>query len=431
MVSYPMEIQDQMNYFALKISSQMLHCALFFEGHLDDSLLREAIRRSIEIEKILGCRLVRRDSSVFWESRDDSAHFVPFEIIETANVLEKMDSFWIQDIDLENGPLFQIRVFRNTNDCLCIKISHAISDAGGLKNYVALLARLYTDLANGAENPLKYSSSVDRSQAQILQSLEPSVSTMLSEKSGDFFRNVRPNWSFPSDGYQKAKPKYSVIRIEKELFHAIMDMAKEKKVTLNDMLLTAFCCALRKDEGYPFSQPILIQIPVDLRRYLADKNTLPICNMTGTEYLNINIDNNNFDDVLEKVHDYMQAAKTSFPGLVSAFANEFLASMGFEQAMSIAQGSMEKSIQYNVSIPIMSNMGIITDDCKSFGDLIAKDGYLVSPVMYSPGFMLGVSSFGDSLTLTVGFSEESIQIEHINKFLKRIASELEEACAYA
>ena len=306
-------------------------------------------------------------------------------------------------------------------------MSHAISDAGGLKNYVSLLAQLYTELVNGTEITAKYQSTIDRSQTQILQKLEPSVSNMLSEKSRDFFRSVKPNWSFPSNGYHKSKFRYNVVRIENELFNAIMETAKEKKVTLNDMLLTSFCCALLKEAGHPTNQPMLIQVPVDLRRYHEDKNVLPICNMTGTEYLNIKIENNDFTDILKKTHDYMQATKANYPGLTSAFANEFMANMDFEQAMSIAHGSMEKMKQYNVSIPIMSNMGAIPDNCKFFGNFVAKDGYLVSPVMYSPGFMLGVSSFGDALTLTIGFSEESIQIENIQKFMKLIVSELEEA----
>ncbi len=430
MVTYPMEIQDQMNYFALKIGSQLLNCVLTFDGQLDAQLLKEAIRRSIEIEKILGCRLVQSNNLVYWKSRDDSAHLVPCEIVESANTQKDMENFWIQEIDLENGPLIQVKLLRSDKDCLCIKISHVICDAGGLKNYVVLLSKLYSELADGKAIPDKYQSVDIRGQAQILQNLQPSVSAILNEKSRSFFTSVQPHWSFPSNGYQKSKLRYSILKIDKALFHAIMNTTKEKMVTLNDMLLTAFCCALRKEEHYPLNKPFLIQIPVDLRRYLVNNNICRICNLSGTEYLNIAIENNDFTDVLKKINDYMQTTKSNCPGLTSSFAMEFLKNAPFEQAMSMAHSSMEKSKQYNLSIPILSNMGIIPDNCKHFGKLTAIGAYLISPVMYSPGFMLGFSSFGDTLTFTIGFCEDSIHIEHIQKFQKRIVTELEDACAY-
>lgn len=428
MDKYSMEIQDQMNYFALKIGNQVLHCVLYFNGNLNEEILHKAIMRSLEIENILGCRLVKQDNLVFWEKRDDLVSSMQCEIIETTNVQKELNDFLIKDIDLENDPLLQVKVFRNSNDCLCIKISHTISDAGGLKNYVSLLAGLYNDFANGTETTVKQVPISDRSQKQIFQYLEPSVLAKYSEKSKDFFRSVMPNWSFPSKGYNNSKLRFEIVKIENMLFDAMKNFSKDKKVTLNDILLTAFCCSLIKEEGYPSDKPMIIQVPVDLRRYV--ENSLPICNMSGTDYLNIMIENNNFVNVLDKIHEFMQLKKADYPGLTSAFAIEFLSKLDFQQAMSIAQNSMEMSKQYNVSIPILTNMGIISDDCKKFGDISAHDGYLVSPIMYSPGFMLGVSSFDNTLTLTVGYSEDSIAMENIKKFMREIISQLKESCKF-
>jgi NRPS condensation-like uncharacterized protein len=121
----------------------------------------------------------------------------------------------------------------------------------------------------------------------------------------------------------------------------------------------------------------------------------------------------------------MSHIKVNFPGLTSAFALDSLSQLDFTRAKSMIQGGMEKSVQYNVSIPLLTNMGIIPDDNKKYGHLIAVDGYLVSPLMYSPGLMVGVSSFCNNLTFSVGFCEDSVEREAIEKLLSGIRLEIE------
>jgi NRPS condensation-like uncharacterized protein len=429
METYSFEIQDQMNYFALKISNQMLHCVLYFEGNLDETILQKAMLHAFEIDKILGCHLILNENHGYWKTTEDLGHGCFCEVVRTNNVQKELEDFLVQEINIEKESLVQARIFRSTHDCLCIKMSHVVSDAGGLKTYVNLLAKLYTELAQESETSTPVRATVNRSQNIILQTLDAAVLTALHEKSKLFFHGAQPYWSFPSKGYDKSSLRFVIKKMNETFGQAIIKTAKDHKATLNDMFLTAFCRALQKEDGYPASQPMLVQIPVDLRRYLADKNSLSICNMTGAEFLKIMMSNGDFIRDLQTVQQYMQSLKGNNPGLTSACAQEYLGKAGFEQARSITHQSMEKSIQYKVAIPILTNMGIIADDSKKFGSLIASDGYLVSPLMYSPGFMLGVSSFRDTLTWTVGFSEKSIEKVHIQKFMESMMADLETACS--
>jgi len=429
MAIYSMEIQDQMNYFALKICSQMLHCVLYFQERLDEVIMTKAVRQSLEIEPILGCRLILKNNQPFWESRTDLDQQELCEVMETQNVQKDLEHFLVKPVDAEIDSLVQIKIFRNlqTQDCLCIKINHVASDAGGLKNYAELLAKIYTELALGNEPKIYRLEVVERGQNQFMETLEPQLKATFGDRSKNFMQSAVPNWSFPSRGHYITRPGFVFGRMNCKQYYNMKDLAKKKSVTINDMLLTAFCLALKEEAVHPTDRPIIIQVPVDLRRYLCDKKA-PVCNLSGAEYVKVIVDDeDDFLDVLHKVREAMKLIKDNSPGLTSAFALNTLSQLEFSQAKAVMQGNMEKMIQYNVAIPLLTNMGIVSDESKKYGYLTAVDGYFVSPVTFSPGLMVGISSFGDTLTLSVGFSEDSIEREAIERLLNRMINEIEQA----
>ena len=180
-----MEIQDQLNYFALKIGSQMLHCVFYFEECLDEMLMTKAVRQSVEIQPILGCRLILNDNHPFWESREDLDQLELCEVVETQNVQKDLEQFLVTPVDAEIDSLVQVRIFRisETRDCLCIKINHAVCDAGGLKEYVGILANLYSELVYDIEPKLNRPEVIERGQNQLIKTLSTQLKSDLEEKS--------------------------------------------------------------------------------------------------------------------------------------------------------------------------------------------------------------------------------------------------------
>ncbi|MEI6101664.1 MAG: hypothetical protein WCP73_07475, partial [Eubacteriales bacterium] len=207
----------------------------------------------------------------------------------------------------------------------------------------------------------------------------------------------------------------------------IRNAANRHNATLNDFFLAAFCRALLMEGGHPTDRPMIVQVPVDLRRYLSEDCNVGICNLSGSEHLNVQLDRmDNFDAVLAKVTQFMGQIKNNYPGLASAFALEGLSRLGFDAAMQMMQGNMEQAKKHNVSIPILTNMGSIPTESKVYGTMSAVDGYLVSPFVYAPGFMVGVSSFDDTIALTVGYSEDATGRAVAERFACRMVQELGE-----
>ena len=66
-----------------------------------------------------------------------------FRMVTTSAVEEHMSDFLAEEIDPLKGPQLKALLIRSEADSLCINMNHAAGDAGGMKDYLYLLAALY------------------------------------------------------------------------------------------------------------------------------------------------------------------------------------------------------------------------------------------------------------------------------------------------
>ena len=57
----PAPMWDQMQYLIRKVSDQQIRAVIQFDGNVDQEVLRKAVRLSLDVEPVLGCRFVERD----------------------------------------------------------------------------------------------------------------------------------------------------------------------------------------------------------------------------------------------------------------------------------------------------------------------------------------------------------------------------------
>ena len=67
---YTVEMFDTMQFFFQEYNDHQLHCAIFFEGHLDQECIKKAVILSMEMVPILRSRFVERNWCPYWESVD-------------------------------------------------------------------------------------------------------------------------------------------------------------------------------------------------------------------------------------------------------------------------------------------------------------------------------------------------------------------------
>lgn len=420
---YPLNIQDKMNYFSSIISTQIIHWVFAFDTKIDEEILNNAVRLCVDQEPVLGCNLIIRNHELYWEKNESFNNRVFCDLVYTKNIDADLRDFFAEQIDVENNPLIKLRIFREETDFLCIKISHVVSDASGLKECMKIISDNYCKLLLDSNFSSNVNKIYDRSQKQVLSNLDPKlISTILKQKNSV----MRPsNWSFPSQGYNKDNISYCIKRIDSEQYTNIKTFTKANGVSINDFLLTAFCRSLQRNAKYPLYLPIKVQIPIDLRRYAKNERAQGICNLSGVEYLNIYItENESFINTLYNVVNHMNEIKCRMPGISSALALESLSNLSTENIRVILQTNMKKAIESKTSVPILSNCGLIDNIGIVFGQARIIDSYIVSPAMYSPGFMVGSSTFKNTLTLTVGYSTVSIEKEKIEDFINIMIDEM-------
>jgi len=206
---------------------------------------------------------------------------------------------------------------------------------------------------------------------------------------------------------------------------------KANSATVNDGLLAAYFRALGKQAVYMEPRTIekAIGITVDLRRYLPNQTTGAVCNLSAMEMPVIAFDpNDTFDMTLSKASQAMRFIKDNRPGLSSAVGMERLAALPLSSAKEMMGKQHDMAAQMGMALPLLTNFGFIAKTLIRFGETEAEAGYMTSPIMLSPFFSLGASTYCHTLTLCVGYHTPAVSEQDVNRLLDDMISELTDYC---
>jgi NRPS condensation-like uncharacterized protein len=406
--------QDAYNYAASKVFADQQLCIIIkLDGKLDEDVLANAIRLSMDFEPILGCRFVENGGNPYWLRRSDLDQIENFRAIETATMQKEVEAFVNDPIHADVDPLVATAILREKNgDTVCIKVNHSVCDGGGLKEYVSLLSDLYSMLVTCGRSSVQPNMG-RRDQSLLFQrTKDPRTLAMKGFP--------KPTWTLLQK--EGSEPLHSFRTISKPQFEAVKKYAHDKKATVNDVLLTALYRTLFAVNNTAEGKPMMVQVSIDLRRYLPKHMAEAICNLSGALYIAIERKTEEtFEETLQRICLSMNELKQDYPGLESAAGLEYLFSQGFSYLEKYMAESAAQGKKYNVTFPLLSNFGIL--DKYRFGELEMLGGYITSPIIYPPGFMLGAATFNDEMTLSIGYCGKE-NIEQINRFLDAYLKEL-------
>ena len=240
----------------------------------------------------------------------------------------------------------------------------------------------------------------------------------------------RPAFDWPATAPPiLAGVEFAVRRLDPERTRALRAWGRSRGATLNDVLLAAFYRSLISLCEPPTDELLPVQVPVDLRRYLPGKVARAVCNLSSAVWPAITRRSAaSFGGALTAVTQAMASSKADYPGIGAALFVDRAFSQPFSQAVELATRSM----QYGDgrSHPYLSNLGALTTGethatgTQSFGDLAIADAFLVSPALYPPGLMVGVSTFAEMLTLTVGYPANLSAASLVERLLDSMHDEL-------
>jgi len=392
------ESQDSM-------ASMFIHALLTFEGHVDASRMERAVRLLARRVPILSCG-VMTGGAMSWTWAPESAldQMFHLEILHSAAEAEAAVRRMIAGDPPSNAPpLLRALLARAPDrDCVVLKFSHLVSDAGGVKELVYLLAETYRELGrdptwNPGPAPLG-----PRGVRQILGRLDLRDWGRLLRASLREDRAMLASGSViqfvPED---RGQPAYVDVFLDGDLVQALRRHGDACGAKLNDELLAGFVRAQAR-LALPGDRCV-VPFTVDLRRYLDDEQVI-IANISSI--INIAVPRNvlgTYDQALAYVCAETSFHKANFIGLAGTM-RALLASALVPAAL---RRPLMRWLWCAVSDrgligPAFTNLGVLDQRKSHFGDVELARASVGAPISRSGRFICSASGFAGTVTMHLG-----------------------------
>ena len=342
-----------------------------------------------------------------------------FEFVQEDDKQEATQQFLKSPFAFD-GQQVNVRLIRTEDgDTICVKISHACSDSAGLKEYLDLLARIYSNLQEDSGFKPKPNQG-RRDQKHYFDALGVKEPLVLFDPQAQV---LPPTWAFPHHGVEKKEMHIAIRRFRDKAFDRIVNFGKNRKVTITTVILTALYRSIFELVQPPIGEEMGICVTVDLRKAFIGSPDQAICNLSAGIYPRITrVEEESFSETLKRVASSIEILKNYRAGLSDAIGLEVWGIIDYSQTLSQMQAIIQWTVETDKSHPLLSNVGVINP--LQFGQIVATNAYIVTPIVTPPGFMLGVSTYNKTLTLEVSFCEPSHRKEDVEAFMNLIEKEL-------
>jgi NRPS condensation-like uncharacterized protein len=420
--SFPVEPQDVFNYLVDKYSANnQLSYILRINGRINEKILEQAIRLSIEIQPILGCHFIENDEVATWEQQSDLAEIELCTVVEALDVEGEVQKFIALRYDFDQDCQVKARIIRGKTDTVCVKVQHACADAGGLKEYLHILTSAYNHMVNEQSTCRELGCSHRRSQDSILQlpQIIEKINNMVTDSD-----NLGHTVGFPYSAGDNINQTFVIRKLTQQEFKGIKMQARKNHGTVNDVCLAAYSRALVKIAEIK-NEMVSICFTSDLRTYLPPEEKKAIGNLSGMNLIRIHRDlAEPFNETVGKVITETKKVKANFPGINMALYFETLGKMNFKDVSSQFEKYSEDFSKTRFCNPWLSNVGILADTKIRLGAVEVEDCYMVGTASFSPGMLLLVSTYDDVLTLSVNFFQSTMEKKNVEEMLDAMITEL-------
>jgi len=261
---------DQMQLFIRKVADQQVRAVIYFDGRIDEQIMRKAAKLSLRAEPVLGCRYVEGYFTARWERTPGAEEQAAFELLTTTHPEQDISRFLMQAIDPFKSPQVQVLIVRASNDTLCVSMDHPVGDAAGLKDYLYLLSSIYKSLATNPDYQPESNVKGSRSLWQVGGRLTLAQKARVLRQSLARRKPVT-DWQLPLQRADNGDKFILTRKLSPDRFRTIRKYAGDHKATINDVILAGFFRALQRTIHPSASTSMRAFVTVDLRRYIPSR----------------------------------------------------------------------------------------------------------------------------------------------------------------
>lgn len=431
--SFPAVQMDSRINCLRPVCDLQIHLVLSFHKPLNVSLLRRAIRLSLDAEPILGCQLREQQGQLIWQRRHDLDELELLTVFEGEISDTAVTDYMATPLDLDNDPLVQGVLFRGQVDTLCLKVSHIVADGGALSEYGELLAEIYRKVEVQPEFYPYSNIDGQRTIHQITEEFSrPSKFVhffqLLRSYYGELF--PRKNWFFPTSLAEDSSRRTFVVQsITDELYDNVYRFAKVNKLTMNDVFVAAFYRAFYSTVQPERDVPLRVGTTINLRRYLPKGKKAAMCNLSAMLQLNIGTQLGvNLLDTAKRVQKKMSSYKRYDIGMGDKRYVLFdinCLSINVSRSLQRLHQRFKFFVGPRQAAPLFTNIGMYDGLNFDFGLNKAFEAYISPPVAFSPAFIVGINSYNKNARLICGFLGGDRMKLQVESLLDSIKKELE------
>lgn len=411
---YKAEASDMLQMIFENFNDHQLHTVIYFNTHIDEACLKKSLDKSLELFPLINCRFVEGFFKAHWEECPTESDNI-MEIIKSENANKTIEKLITRKTEEFRGPQMKVFLVREKDkDSLCIVINHMLCDAGGFKHYLYSLSQIYSQLKDKKTLELKETMG-SRSLNQIFNKFS------LSQKAKILFSSSKLGEYDSGNGFNlegdNNNPFIVLHKLPKEKFLKIKVYAKQKGVTINDIMLAAYIRTLNKllkCDGFP------IPCAVDLRKYIEGRKAEGICNLVSNIVCYVDNAGTSFEETLFKVKAAMDAEKES--------SSPLKAMLLLQTAFRFLPYKISKTVVTKTfkNPPIaMTNIGLIDKKKLFFQGAAIKDAYMNGSIKYKQYFQLAITTFDDVPTLSINLFGSEGDKALVKQFFKIFDNELE------
>jgi NRPS condensation-like uncharacterized protein len=421
---FPSQLIDRTLAYLDGVGEMMLQLELGFAGPLEADRLARAACLALEAEPVLGCRLVDHWRQPYWEQ-------VPVEerdVFVEAQTQTEFETFKSALIDTYSGPRMRLCLWNSAGGAqLLIKVCHYVADAAGVRDVARVISAIYTRLSHDPAYQPEPNLAGSRGIGQILEAVP------WQRYPGLFLQSLRDIQASQSPVgtltlLPQAGPAESLSFIHRLLpqdhVSRLVAYGRKHNATLNDLLLAAFFRALAATANWNGRRQLRVTTTVDFRRYMPGKRAAAVANLSmgiqGWPSLGTDL-GHDFASTLGKITAITRKRKQNFVGVDSLLSTLLLAGpLPHRWATNMMTRHVHRLNDQGNTADTLTNLGPIDPQDVTFDSKPAV-ARLLPPPVYPPHFLLGVSGYDGTLTLSSGVY--AIQKDPAERFLEAMVAE--------
>ncbi len=391
---------DQMQVFCKHIGDHQIRLILHFDKILDEGILKDAIKITIENNPIVFANYLEGHKKVVWDFYEINIEkMYSFQKCqEPGNLLQ---GFILKQINIFTDPQLLISLIRSGTDILIINCNHAITDAAGVKDFMYQLARNYSCISQN--RPIHKQNYIPSRSLKVLSKrlgAKEKISIlqlMVSNK-----KNA-PTFRKEMELNNLQNPGFKTYTIHPAEFVKIKEFGKNYSATVNDLLLTVYYYTL-KNVLKNSNRTNRLTYSSDLRRYIEHTDYDALSNFSAIH--NIDVDNtiDNFAGLLKEISTLTKTRKqikydlADFPVMAILFKT-----VPYKKRKGIFHKVFNKIKEgKSNAAPGLTNMGIIEETKVGFGTIVPARAYMLGCVNHPSLLQVGASTYKKHLTISIG-----------------------------